>query len=78
MTFLSNFLVLYGRAPSALNGCDSSVRWDAHVSDGIQDTIKQLWDFRERLSEETRSRLTLRIHNAIPSASAIMLDADEK
>lgn len=49
----------------------------ARLSESIQDTPRSLWDMRQGLSQKGRDRFTLRLHNAVPFASAIMLDADE-
>lgn len=49
----------------------------ARLSESIQDTLRSLWDMREGLSRRGKDQLVLRLHNAVPFASAIMLDPDE-
>ena len=50
----------------------------ARLSESIKDTLRQLWEMRQELSEKGRERLTLKVHNALPFASAIMLDPDDE
>ena len=50
----------------------------ARLSESIQDTLRLLLEMRQGLSQNGRGRLMLRVHNAVPFASAIMLDPDEE
>lgn len=47
------------------------------LSESIKDTLRLLWDMRQQLSQKGKEGLKLQVHNAIPFASAIMLDPDE-
>jgi len=47
------------------------------LSDEIKDTLRKLTEFRAQLSDEARNRFEIRVHNAIPFGSAIMIDHQE-
>lgn len=47
------------------------------LSERIKDTLRKLLPLKERLSPDGRSRFAVRVHNAIPFGSAIMIDHKE-
>lgn len=53
-------------------------RTKEQLSESIKDTIDQLIKFRSTLSDDSQKRFDIRIHNAIPFGSAIMLDHRER
>ena len=53
-------------------------RTKEQLSISIEDTIKELIDFRNTLSSSAMSRLQLRVHNSIPFGSAILIDHKEQ
>jgi hypothetical protein len=42
----------------------------------ISNTLKELWKLRESLGDDERKKLIIKVHNSIPFASAILIDAD--
>jgi predicted acylesterase/phospholipase RssA len=47
------------------------------LRNGIRQTLRRLIDFREGLSAASKQRFSIRVHNAIPFGSAILLDHHE-
>ena len=50
---------------------DQDPEW---LAKSICDSLKRLWELKQRLSDKARERFSLRVHGAIPFGSAILID----
>lgn len=49
-----------------------------HLFNSIMDTLKHLKSFKDSLSSDAKNKFEIRVHNALPFGSAILLDHKEK
>ena len=56
----------------------SLTRTEEELSYSINSTLENLFDFREKLNANSRNRIDIRVHEAIPFGSAIIIDHEEE